>query len=319
MNKKTIRLFFCDFWNTFDISNNFIVNNISDQYNVIIDNKEPEYVFYSGQGNTHLTYNNAVKIYYTGENLVPDFNQCDYAIGFHHISFEDRYFRLPLYVRMKGFIDLYKDKSIEESLANRKFCNFIYSNSSSADPFRNLFFNELCKYKKVDSGGKAFNNINKYVDDKIQFISQYKFTIAFENSSVSGYTTEKLMEPMLVKSLPIYWGNPNVNQDFNIKSFIEIKNKSDIDQAINNIIKLDTNDELYLERLSHPWLVTDTYKQWEHSLTMFFNSIFNQPLENAKRKALYGANKELQEKTILNYNKLHQPNNPFKKLFKKII
>lgn len=34
---------------------------------------------------------------YTGENQVPDFNICDYAIGFHYIYFQDRYIRFPLY------------------------------------------------------------------------------------------------------------------------------------------------------------------------------------------------------------------------------
>ena len=34
---------------------------------------------------------------YTGENQVPDFNICDYAIGFHYIDFQDRYIRFPLY------------------------------------------------------------------------------------------------------------------------------------------------------------------------------------------------------------------------------
>ena len=38
-------------------------------------------------------------------------------------------------------------------------------------------------------------------------------TIAFENSSFPGYTTEKIFEPMLEGSIPIYWGNPRVDED----------------------------------------------------------------------------------------------------------
>src|SRR5207249_8371440 len=48
---------------------------------------------------------------------------------------------------------------------------------------------------------------------KRAFISQYKFTIAFENSSYPGYHTEKILDPMMVDSLPIYWGNPCIRSE----------------------------------------------------------------------------------------------------------
>ena len=48
------------------------------------------------------------------------------------------------------------------------------------------------------------------VSNKMDFIKDYKFVISFENSSNPGYTTEKLIEPMLVNSIPIYWGNTEV-------------------------------------------------------------------------------------------------------------
>jgi glyoxylate carboligase len=53
------------------------------------------------------------------------------------------------------------------------------------------------------------NNIGYIVDNKRQFQSEYKFSIAFENNAhrpqYPGYTTEKIMEPMTVNSIPIYW------------------------------------------------------------------------------------------------------------------
>ena len=64
------------------------------------------------------------------------------------------------------------------------------------------------------------NNVGGPVKNKIDFIMDHKFTIAFENSSYPGYTTEKIFEPMLVNSIPLYWGNPLVDRDFNTKSFL---------------------------------------------------------------------------------------------------
>ena len=74
--------------------------------------------------------------------------------------------------------------------------------------------------EKVDSGGKFLNNVGGPVTDKLSFIKDYKFVISFENSSYPGYTTEKILEPMLVNSIPVYWGNPLVYNDFNYRTYI---------------------------------------------------------------------------------------------------
>ncbi|NBV52362.1 MAG: hypothetical protein EBR83_02330, partial [Verrucomicrobia bacterium] len=90
----------------------------------------------------------------------------------------------------------------------------------------------------------------------------YKFTLAFENSVSDGYTTEKLVEPMLAGSLPIYWGNPQVALDFNPRSFIDVSAFPDFDAAIDHILKVDADDELYLSYLREPWFNGDTPPSW---------------------------------------------------------
>ncbi len=65
----------------------------------------------------------------------------------------------------------------------------------------------------------ARNNSDKW-DIKKQFLSPYKFTIAFENDIYPGYQTEKLYDAMLTNSIPIYCGDPLVGEIFNTRSFI---------------------------------------------------------------------------------------------------
>ena len=84
------------------------------------------------------------------------------------------------------------------------------------------FFKELSKYKKVDSGGKVLNNVGGCVEDKLEFIKDYKFVISFENSAHPGYTTEKIVDPLAMNCIPIYWGNPYVARDFNNKRFYQL-------------------------------------------------------------------------------------------------
>ena len=64
------------------------------------------------------------------------------------------------------------------------------------------------------------NTLGHRVADKRAFLADHRFTIAFENESHSGYTTEKVVEPMLVNSIPIYWGDPLIGRDFDTRSFL---------------------------------------------------------------------------------------------------
>ena len=79
------------------------------------------------------------------------------------------------------------------------------------------------------------NNVGGPVADKLAFISEYKFVIAFENSSYPGYTTEKILDPFLVCSIPVYWGNPLIENDFNKMAFLnyfDFDSESDLHQKM---------------------------------------------------------------------------------------
>lgn len=287
---KQLKVFFTDFWPGFDVNDNFLVKRLQKSGYEVLLNSNPDYLFCSSFGRKHMKFADCIKIFYTGENDTPDFNLYDYAIAFQHIVFEDRYLRFPLYLLYGDLYNEIQSKYFKpEQVLNRKFCNFVYSNSKFADPFREKFFKELLKYKKVDSGGRYLNNIGGPVVNKLDFIKDYKFTIAFENSSLSGYTTEKILEPMSVNSLPIYWGDPAVSLDFNSNSFINVNEYSSIEAAVEEVIRIDSNDDLYLEILNRAWLKNPrTLDDWFSSLDAFLCNIFEQPKSKAKRCTEYG-------------------------------
>lgn len=250
--KRKIKIDFSDFWGGFDKTNNYFYNLLKDEFDVVIT-ENPDYLFFSIFGNKHLNYK-CKKIFYTGENIAPPLHYCDYSFSFDYLD-DERNYRLPHYLLYDGYYELQRPKIIDESLAKRKFCNFVVSNNGCQE--RNNFYTELSKYKKVDSGGRFANNIGYAVDNKVNFQSEYKFSIAFENNAYRpqhpGYTTEKIMEPMTVNSIPIYWGNPEIGKEFNTKSFINVYDFDSIDSVINYIEYLDNNDKKYLELLNQPW------------------------------------------------------------------
>ena len=119
------------------------------------------------------------------------------------------------------------------------------------------------------------------------FCSQYKFNIAFENSSSPGYTTEKVMQPLSCFSVPIYWGNPLIAKDFSPTSLVCVKDEADIDRAIEEIVRLDTDDAAYLEKAKTPCLV-QPHDFYEKELEKFLCHIIDQPIEKARRLNRYG-------------------------------
>ena len=250
--KKKIKIDFSDFWGGFDKTNNYFFNLLKEEYDVEISNN-PDYLFFSVFGNQHQNYR-CTKIFYTGENIAPPLGQYQWSFSFEY-SDDPRNYRLPHYLLYDGYYELVRDKVIEKSMVNRKFCNFVASNGNCQE--RNQFVQQLSKYKKVDSGGRWMNNIGYAVDDKLKFQSEYKFSIAFENNAYRpqhpGYTTEKVMQPMTVNSIPIYWGNPLIGKEFNTKSFVNFYDFGYTGNMIEYIIELDNNSEKYLEILRTPW------------------------------------------------------------------
>ncbi len=251
--KPRVRLAFSDFWRTFDPADNYFTRLLGEKYEIELSDR-PDFLIYSCFGNRYRNFR-GIRIYYTGENRPPDFSECDYAFSFYFLDRPNHY-RLPVYAlhyrRNQPPIKQSDFDPCALLAENRRFCNFVYSNKYC--PQRNRFFRELSKYKHVDAGGRMYNNVGGRVPDKLEFIRNYKFTIAFENESSLGYTTEKIYEPMLVNSLPIYWGNPLVHLDFNPASFLNFHDYGSYEALIERVIEVDRNDDLFCHYMRQPWL-----------------------------------------------------------------
>ena len=254
---KKIRIAFSDFWDVFDPNDNFITDALRKHFEVEISD-DPDFVFCSIFGRRYLKYDCA-RIYYTGENLAPDFNLVDYGMGFGDISFYDRYLRLPHYVLYPRACSLAmaKPSMSDEELLNRGFCSYVISNAVSCSE-RGEMIDKLAAYKDLASGGRYHNNVGGPVADKIEFSKHYKFSIAFENSSSRGYTTEKIMESFASSTVPIYWGNPDIAAEFDPGSFINCHDFASFDDAVAFIKKVDNDDELYLKMVRTPVVREDS-------------------------------------------------------------
>jgi len=279
-----IKIKFVDFFLGFIQTDNGIYTLLSKFYNLEISD-EPDFVFYSCWGNTHLTYS-CTKIFVTGENVRPNFFHCDYALGFDFLDREN-YLRLPLYVYWKDFkpddLVFPKYNRVIENNPKTKFCCFVVSNSVSKH--RIEFFKKLTTYKQVDSGGKVLNTISGPISNKLDFMRPYRFMIAFENSSFPGYVTEKIYECFFTNTIPIYWGSDRIEADFNPQRILNRMDYESDESLIDRIIYLEKNEIAYLDFIRQPVFVNNiisTYFDVDR-IRIFFDMIFSGSKETQVR------------------------------------
>jgi hypothetical protein len=140
---------------------------------------------------------------------------------------------------------------------------------------------------------------------KVQFQRDYKFSIAFENSSSIGYTTEKIVHALAADTIPIYWGNSEVEREFNPKRFINLHAFPRPEDAIARIVEIDTNDDLFTSMLAEPFFHDGPPQYLEdEALLDAFSNIFSQPKETAFRRNRYTWGRIYEERRIAEINAL---------------
>jgi hypothetical protein len=275
----------------FDSVNN-LLSWLGEQYKMEFVLDDPDFILHSCFGYQALKFD-GVRIAWLGENIQPDFNISDYGMGFGKITFQDRYRRIPLYrwyfSDYESLFDeernLIKVDGRREIVNKKRFCTMVNSNNNRG-PYFDKFFDAISCYKTVDSGGRWNNNIGGPVSNKIDFLKQGKFHLAFENSSTPGYVTEKILHAFAARSVPIYWGAPDVVEDFNPRAFINCHDYQSIDHVIAEIRRLDDDDNAYASMLEEPIFIGGKEPSWlsKEEIMSWLTHIFDQPRDKAYRR-----------------------------------
>jgi alpha(1,3/1,4) fucosyltransferase len=234
-----------------------------------------------------------VRVFFTGENVVPVMERCEFAISFALDLDHPNHLRLPLWVyenRPWGYgpEQLVKDADTDwEKIGDEKtkFCNYVYANPVS---FREEVFRRLSKYKHVDAAGRCSNNMNGWtvprdpnrLAGKLEFLKQYKFTLAMENALWPGYMTEKIIDPIYVNSIPIYVGDPQARRSFNPESYIDYASLGSIREMLEFVREVDNSRDLYLEMLAAPFYRNNAVPEYarEDRILAFFDRVFEAAL-----------------------------------------
>ncbi len=291
---KTVKIYFTGFWKSFNFEDNMFMYILKKRYTVVLDSQNPDFVICSPLGNPYeyMKYD-CPRIMYTGEFLSADFNAIDYFIGYDNIEFGDRSFRFPLFLWSDTGIfasdkPLSHDEAVKELHSKEYFCNYIFGHDTALGK-REQILELLQKYKRVECAGKHRNNMPNNeiytIRTKRQLMKKCKFSITAESVCYPGYTSEKIVDAFRVNSIPIYFGDPTISNDFNTNSFIDCLQYDSIEKAVEKVIEIDQNDDLYVDMLcEYRYKMLDYENIMFKKLEDYLYHIFDQDKEEAYRR-----------------------------------
>lgn len=84
-------------------------------------------------------------------------------------------------------------------------------------------------------GGVENFNANPMLGESKEPLFRAQFHICIENSKQKNYFTEKIVDCFITKTIPIYWGCPNIGDFFDTKGIVVVENFEDIIKACNSL------------------------------------------------------------------------------------
>lgn len=98
---------------------------------------------------------------------------------------------------------------------------------------------------------ERYKNYKGSTDQKLNVLSQYKFSICYENScNIKGYITEKIFDCFFARCIPVYWGADNVEDYIPGDCFIDRRRFCSTQDVYSFISGMPEREyEKYLERI----------------------------------------------------------------------
>ena len=171
---------------------------------------------------------------------------------------------LPL---ARSFINLEHLSVIDQSYNKKAGTSLIASNKKQTTGHKlrhkivDLVKKSNLKLSVLGRGYQPFNN-------KEDGLLPYKYSIVIENAIEPHYFTEKIIDCLLCKTIPIYWGSGDIDEYFDTTNWLKFNSSTDILEQIeltqSGLHKIDT-DKLELN-YQQALALTDPDKLVAHRL-----------------------------------------------------
>ena len=255
-----LKVAFADLWPNANPEQTFLLRALRETTPAVLAAPDDaELLFFSVFGSQHAGFV-GTKVQYSGENTRPNWWATDFHIGSNHLA-DRRHLRFPFYAT--AMINAqWSSPPLEPGppWRDREFCLFLVSHETHR---RVAVFDALSRYRPVTSAGSVRRTVQppdleprhgQWRPSKLRYQRNFRFSIAYEHTAAPGYTSEKLVDALITRSIPIYWGNPRVDEDVHPDCFINASDFDDLDALVEHVRRVDTD-----EGLAHSYLAREEF------------------------------------------------------------
>lgn len=143
----------------------------------------------------------------------------------HQNNFLNIYTRFTHYFFGGCWINL-QDRSVHEKSKNIS----IIASDKKHTIGHNLRHEIIEQFRKSINGiyGRGYNPVN----NKIEALKDYRYSIVVENETSDEWITEKLIDCLITGTIPIYWGTKNISKYFNMDGILQFSTIEDFKNVL---------------------------------------------------------------------------------------
>lgn len=174
------------------------------------------------------------KCYEDIENLISNYD----AVFTYDSKLFEQYPNKCFFTPADGvFVDT--ETTFKKNIKKEKMFSHIYSSKTQLEghKFRHTIASHIKKQNlNVDLFG---NGSPTPLDRKSDGLRPYKFSIVIENNRDKNYFTEKIIDAFICRTIPIYWGAPNISNWFDMGSIITFDTLEDLQNILSSLTEED--------------------------------------------------------------------------------
>ena len=170
-------------------------------------------------------------------------------------KFKDKKFLVIVNKNVGPFLPFNIIKSFGKELYSERMKSIDFFEKIIPDRF-SLYgrgWNKAKKYSLTEKifGFEKYKTYKGEVDDKIELISNFKYSICFENlTDVNGYVTEKIFDCLKARCVPIYYGATDIEKYIPKNCFIDFREFRNYEKLLKFLDSLDEKEyNKYIENI----------------------------------------------------------------------
>jgi hypothetical protein len=176
-----------------------------------------------------------------------NFNKFDYIF-----TFDEKLLKLSDKCIFYPFGGCWVNKKDQELHNKTKLLSIIASTKRQTIG-HNLRHEVIDNLKKLNVPIDLYGFGHNQIENKVEALKDYHYSIVIENSKTDYYFTEKLIDSFVTGTIPIYWGCPSIGNFFDTNGMLIFDTIEELKMIINSI-----NEEFYYSKIES---IKNNYKE----------------------------------------------------------